>query len=193
MPNTHAVAPQDAGALIFHRVLTEGPKNTSRVIGKAQGFIIPAEQFARSGFNIIYLTFDTHEYSGSVSIQAKNLGNGRKDELTVVGGTGSFAFVRGVAVLTQRDDRDTDLVVPYHIRLHLKYPNRSKALSVVGVVFLNDMIAFDGVLFLNDMITYVDIHVGLLRLLLLRVVFTCDANWIQLMDAERVVVFGVIN
>ncbi|GJZ38771.1 dirigent protein 8 [Tanacetum coccineum] len=127
MPNTHAVAPQDAGALIFHRVLTEGPKNTSRVIGKAQGFIIPAEQFARSGFNIIYLTFDTHEYSGSVSIQAKNLGNGRKDELTVVGGTGSFAFVRGVAVLTQRDDRDTDLVVPYHIRLHLKYPNRSKA------------------------------------------------------------------
>nr|XP_043637924.1 dirigent protein 11 [Erigeron canadensis] len=129
VPNTHNVAPQDAGALIFHRVLTEGPKNTSRVIGKAQGFIIPVEQFARSGFNIIYLTFDTHEYAGSVSIQAKNLGNERKDELTVVGGTGSFAFVRGRAVLTQNDDHDTDLVVPHHIKLHLKYPNRSKMIQ----------------------------------------------------------------
>ncbi|KAI3684799.1 hypothetical protein L6452_34025 [Arctium lappa] len=125
-PDTHTVAPQDAGALIFHRVLTEGPKNTSRVVGKAQGFIIPVEQFARSGFNIIYLTFDTHEYSGSVSIQAKNLGNDRKDELTVVGGTGSFAFVRGKAFLRQKDDHDSNIVVPYHIILHLKYPDRSE-------------------------------------------------------------------
>ncbi|KAI3737043.1 hypothetical protein L2E82_27038 [Cichorium intybus] len=126
IPNTHKVAPPDAGALIFHRVLTEGPKNTSRVVGKAQGFIIPVKQFAHSGFNIIYLTFDAHEYSGSVSIQAKNLEDDKKDELTVVGGTGSFAFVRGMAVLTRKDDHDTDLVVPYHIRLHLKYPNRSE-------------------------------------------------------------------
>ncbi|KAI3807274.1 hypothetical protein L1987_23199 [Smallanthus sonchifolius] len=128
VPNTHTAAPQDVGALIFHRVLTEQPKNTSRVIGKAQGFILPVEQFAHSGFNIIYLTFDTREYSGSVSIQAKNSGSGRTDELSVVGGTGSFAFVRGIAVLTQKDDRDTDLVVPYHIKLHLKYPNRSKSI-----------------------------------------------------------------
>lgn len=124
VPNTNTVAPQDAGAWIFHRVLTEGPKNTSRVIGKAQGFIIPVEQFAHSGFNIIYLTFDTHEYSGSVSIQAQSMGNDRKDELMVVGGTGSFAFVRGIAVLTQKDN--TDLVITNHIRLHLKYPNQSK-------------------------------------------------------------------
>ncbi|KAJ0785888.1 putative dirigent protein [Helianthus annuus] len=128
VPNVHTVAPQDAGALIFHRVLTEEPKNTSKVIGKAQGFILPVEQFAHSGFNIIYLTFDTHEYSGSVSIQAKGSGSDQRDELRVVGGTGSFAFVRGFAVLTQKDDRDTDLVVPYHIRLHLKYPNRSKTI-----------------------------------------------------------------
>ncbi|XP_071729265.1 dirigent protein 11 [Rutidosis leptorrhynchoides] len=126
LPNTQTVAPQDAGALIFHRVLTKGPKNTSRVIGKAQGFIVPVNEFSGSGFNIIYLTFDTHAYSGSVGIQAKNSGSGHKDELTVVGGTGSFAFVRGIAVLTQKDGRDTDLVVPYHIKLHLKYPNRSK-------------------------------------------------------------------
>ncbi|KAK1427359.1 hypothetical protein QVD17_16042 [Tagetes erecta] len=128
VPNTRAVAPQDAGALIFHRVLTEEPKNTSRVIGKAQGFIIPVEQFAHSGFNIIYLTFDTREYSGSVSIQAKSTGSDRKDEFSVVGGTGSFAFVRGIAILTQKDDRDTDLFVPYHIKLHLKYPNRSNTI-----------------------------------------------------------------
>ncbi|KAL4559478.1 hypothetical protein LXL04_031616 [Taraxacum kok-saghyz] len=132
IPNTRPVTPPDAdadaGALIFHRDLTEGPKNTSRVVGKAQGFIIPVKQFAHSGFNIIYLTFDTHEYSGSVSIQAKNLEDGEQDELTVVGGTGSFAFVRGIAVLTRKDEHDTDLVVPYHIRLHLKYPNRSETI-----------------------------------------------------------------
>ncbi|KAL7619146.1 hypothetical protein Lser_V15G00731 [Lactuca serriola] len=129
LPNPRTVAPPpDAGALIFHRVLTEGPKNTSRVVGKAQGFFIPVKQFAHSGFNIIYLTFDTHEYSGSVSIQAKNPEDDQKDELSVVGGTGSFAFVRGMAVLTRKDEHDTDLVVPYHIRLHLKYPNRSETI-----------------------------------------------------------------
>ncbi|CAI9266985.1 unnamed protein product [Lactuca saligna] len=127
-PRTMAPPPPDAGALIFHRVLTEGPKNTSRVVGKAQGFFIPVKQFAHSGFNIIYLTFDTHEYSGSVSIQAKNPEDDQKDELSVVGGTRSFAFVRGIAVLTRKDEHDTDLVVPYHIRLHLKYPNRSETI-----------------------------------------------------------------
>ncbi|GFQ02932.1 dirigent protein 11 [Phtheirospermum japonicum] len=117
-----AAPPPDAAALIFHRTLTEGPENTSRVVGKAQGFIIPVESFAHSDFNIIYLTFHAHdEYSGSVSIQAKNIAHKEKEELTVVGGTGSFAFARGLAVFVQNSNLDAT----YYIKLHLKFPNRS--------------------------------------------------------------------
>ncbi|EHA8590199.1 hypothetical protein COCNU_scaffold016103G000040 [Cocos nucifera] len=62
-------------AFIFLHKLTEGPKNTSRVIGKARGFIVPIEHSALSAFNIIYLTFDTPEYSGSLGVEAKQAYN----------------------------------------------------------------------------------------------------------------------
>ncbi|KAL2521004.1 dirigent protein 11 [Forsythia ovata] len=114
------------GALIFHHTLTEGPENTSRVIGKAQGFIIPNEHFAHSAFNIIYFMFDTHKYSGSISIQSKNVGHKNKEELKVVGGTGSFAFARGHAVFAQTNGEKSNLDATYHIKLHLKFPNRSQ-------------------------------------------------------------------
>nr|WCZ54767.1 dirigent protein 13 [Phryma leptostachya subsp. asiatica] len=127
-PDMHRVAPQDAGALIFHRTLTEGPENMSKVVGKAQGFIIPVQSFAHSAFNIIYLTFHTHEYSGSVSIQAKDLGHKEKQELNVVAGTGSFAFARGLAVFTQTDRQTSNLDATYHIKLQLKFPNRSQVI-----------------------------------------------------------------
>ncbi|KAI5655999.1 hypothetical protein M9H77_24792 [Catharanthus roseus] len=123
--NMHQVAPpSDAGALVFHRTLTEGPENTSKVVGKAQGFIIPIQNFAQSAFNIIYLTFNTGEYTGSISIQAKDIAQKEKDKLIVVGGTGSFAFARGLAVLSQTDSKNST----YHIKLHLKFPNRSQTI-----------------------------------------------------------------
>lgn len=123
--NTHTVAPSDAGALIFHRALTEGPENTSRVVGKAQGFIIPIEHFAHSAFNVIYFTFDTREYWGSLGVQAKDIGHKDKDELTVVGGTGSFAFARGFAVFAETTGQEEG--ASYNIKLNLKFPaNRSQ-------------------------------------------------------------------
>ncbi|KAL9396640.1 hypothetical protein Peur_010893 [Populus x canadensis] len=117
----------EAGAFIFHRKLTEGLENTSRVIGKAQGFIIPIEHFAYSGFNIIYLTFDTPDYSGSLSVQAKHVEHKDREELTVVGGTGSFAFARGLAVFAQTDPQPTDVGGTYHVKLQLqlRFPDRS--------------------------------------------------------------------
>ncbi|KAL0366145.1 UNVERIFIED_CONTAM: Dirigent protein 11 [Sesamum radiatum] len=125
--STHP-APPKAGALIFHRMLTEGPENTSRVVGKAQGFIIPVESFAYSAFNIIYLTFHTHEYSGSISIQAKNFGHKETEELAVVGGTGSFSFARGLAVFAETNRQTPNLDATYLIKLHLKFPNRSQTI-----------------------------------------------------------------
>ncbi|XP_075516964.1 LOW QUALITY PROTEIN: pterocarpan synthase 1 [Primulina tabacum] len=111
--------PPPAGALIFHHTLTEGPENTSQVVGKAQGFIIPVESFAHSAFNIIYLTIHTNQYSGSISIQAKSLIHKEREVLGIVGGTGSFAFVRGLAVFAKTDE------AIYHIKLHLKFSNGS--------------------------------------------------------------------
>ncbi|XP_057769895.1 pterocarpan synthase 1 [Salvia miltiorrhiza] len=116
-------APPSAGALIFHRWLTEGPENTSRVVGKAQGFIIPVEGFAHSAFNIIYLTFHTHEHSGSVSVEARNLAFKEEEELSVVGGTGSFAFATGNAVFAQIGRQPSNMEASYHIKLHLDFPD----------------------------------------------------------------------
>ncbi|EEF44312.1 dirigent protein 11 [Ricinus communis] len=115
-------ARSDAEAYIFHHTLTEGPENTSRVLGKAQGFIIPAEHFAHSAFNIIYLTFDTSQYSGSLSVQAKHISHKDREELTVVGGTGSFAFARGLAVFAQTDELSIGIDATYHLKLQLNYP-----------------------------------------------------------------------
>ncbi|KAM1449646.1 hypothetical protein ACFX1R_009308 [Malus domestica] len=122
------------GAFIFHRMLTEGPENTSRVVGKAQGFIIPVEHFANSGFNIIYLTFHTPQYSGSLSVEAKHVSRQDTEELTVMGGTGSFAFARGVAVFAQTTDQDDQQpssgngvdYATYHVKLQLRFPNQSR-------------------------------------------------------------------
>lgn len=126
-PNSHPTPPVEAGAFIFRRTLTEGPENTSRVVGKAQGFIIPVERFAHSGFNIIYLTFDTPKYSGSLSVEAKEIENER-EELNVVGGTGSFAFARGIAVFAQTHEEETISQVDastYHVKLQLRFPKQS--------------------------------------------------------------------
>lgn len=122
------VAQSDAGAFFFHRALTEGPENTSQVVGKAQGFIIPVKNFATSAFNIIYLTFETPEYSGSLSVQAKNVEHKDIEELTVVGGTGSFAFARGVAVFVQTDSRSSEVGVTYHVKLQLRFPDTSQTI-----------------------------------------------------------------
>lgn len=117
----------DAGAFIFRRTLTEGPKNTSRVVGKAQGFIIPVERFAHSAFNVIYLTFDTPEYAGSLSVQARHVGSeDAEEELTVVGGTGSFAFASGVAVFGWQTTSDVVDDATYHVKLQLRFPNQSR-------------------------------------------------------------------
>ena len=128
--NTQHVPSEEAGAFIYHRVLTEGPENTSRVVGKAQGFIIPVEQFEQySAFNVIYLTFDTPEHSGSLSVQAKEVPHNKgREELTVVGGTGSFAFARGLAVITQTDGKPNDVAASYHVKLQLEFPNHSQKL-----------------------------------------------------------------
>ena len=117
---------EDAGAFIFHRVLTEGPENTSQVVGKAQGFIIPVKQFGESAFNVMYLTFDAPDHSGSLSVQANEVAHKGRQGFKVVGGTGSFPFARGVAVFTQTNRQPSELDATYHVKLQLEFPNHSQ-------------------------------------------------------------------
>ncbi|XP_068655812.1 dirigent protein 11-like [Aristolochia californica] len=120
-PSIHVSSVAAEGALIFHHILTEGPRNSSQVVGRAQGFVIPIENFAHSSLNIIYLTLETPAFCGSLSIQAKNIRNKLREELTIVGGTGSFAFARGLAILTQADAQAPDVDAMYHVKLRLRF------------------------------------------------------------------------
>ncbi|XP_021722635.1 dirigent protein 8-like [Chenopodium quinoa] len=129
--NMHRDVEPSTGVLTFHRMLTEGPESTSPIVGKAQGFIIPVEHFAHSAFNVIYLTFSTPEYSGSLSIQAKQLEHKKREELKVVGGTGSFAFARGIAVFTEADQDTSGVDAPiYQVDLQLTFPSQSQSIQV---------------------------------------------------------------
>ncbi|CAH8306782.1 unnamed protein product [Eruca vesicaria subsp. sativa] len=113
------------GALIFRRTLTEGPDNSSRIMGKAEGFIIPHEEFANSDFNVIYLTLETPEYTGSVSIRSRDMARKLEEVMEVVGGTGAFAFARGIAMFDEVGDEE-EAVTTYRVKLLLKFPHTSK-------------------------------------------------------------------
>ncbi|KAK7320131.1 hypothetical protein RJT34_04865 [Clitoria ternatea] len=126
--NTHLVPREGAKAFIFRRVLTEGPESTSRIVGKAQGFVVPVEQFEQSAFDVMYLTFDTPDHSGSLSVQAMDVAQKDNAKFKVVGGTGSFAFARGVAVFTQTDKPSNHVFETYHVKLQLEFPNHSHKL-----------------------------------------------------------------
>ncbi|KAK9108760.1 hypothetical protein Sjap_016820 [Stephania japonica] len=121
------INPGENSAFIFYHKLTEGPHNTSRVVGKAQGFIIPVQKFAQSAFNIIYLTFDIPEYSGSLGVEANHVTHDAEQKLEVVGGTGSFAFARGMAVFSRQTDlMGSDSEAMYQLKLHLKLPKHAR-------------------------------------------------------------------
>ncbi|EOA14616.1 hypothetical protein CARUB_v10027874mg [Capsella rubella] len=113
------------GALIFRRTLTEGPENNSRIVGKAEGFIIPHEDFANSDFNVIYLTLETPEYTGSVSIRSRDMAHKLEEVMEVVGGTGAFAFARGIAMFAEVDDHEEEAVTTYRVKLLLRFPHTS--------------------------------------------------------------------
>ncbi|XP_074303685.1 dirigent protein 11 [Silene latifolia] len=123
-PDIQRVEDSSSGVFTFHRILTEGPHSTSKIVGKAQGFIIPVDHFAYSAFNIIYLTFHTPDYSGSLSIRAKQLEHKKREELVVLGGTGSFAFARGVAVFEET------IASFYQVNLQLTFPNQVQSIRV---------------------------------------------------------------
>ncbi|ESQ44818.1 hypothetical protein EUTSA_v10003357mg [Eutrema salsugineum] len=110
------------GALIFRR--TEAPENNSRIVGIAEGFVIPHEDFATSNFNVIYLTLETPEYTGSVSIRSRDMAHKLEEVMEVVGGTGAFAFARGIAIFA-KIYYEEESVTTYRVKLLLRFPHTS--------------------------------------------------------------------
>nr|VDD24852.1 unnamed protein product [Brassica oleracea] len=125
MAETHRRGGGGGGALIFRRTLTEGPDNNSRIVGKAEGFIIPHEDFANSNFNVIYLTLESPEYTGSVSIRSRDMAHKLEEVMKVVGGTGAFAFARGIAMFAEVGAEE-EAVTTYRVKLLLRFPHTSK-------------------------------------------------------------------
>ncbi|KAJ3672789.1 hypothetical protein LUZ60_006163 [Juncus effusus] len=95
---THHLSYTDRAYVFRHR-LTIGPNNTSRVVGSVHGFVLPVQGTSLfSSFNMVHLAlFYSSELSGSLSIEARQ--GRRGEELVIVGGTGSFTFALGDAVL----------------------------------------------------------------------------------------------
>ncbi|XP_047092192.1 dirigent protein 2-like [Lolium rigidum] len=99
---------QVASAMVFRHQMTSGPEITSRSVGAASGFVLPGDRGSAvmSVFDTVHLAFDAPGLFGSLCVEAarskkaspRRAGDG-EEVLRVVGGTGSFAFAHGHAVV----------------------------------------------------------------------------------------------
>ena len=78
--------------------LTEGPDNSSRVIGHAQGMYGFADQQEYALLMTMNLVFSEGQYNGStLSVMGRNPVMEQVRELAVIGGSGVFRFASGYA------------------------------------------------------------------------------------------------
>ncbi|KAK9671642.1 hypothetical protein RND81_12G044300 [Saponaria officinalis] len=92
--------PSGFGALVMiDDPLTEGPSNTSKVIGYAQGMYGFADQQSSGLLMVMNLVFVEGKFSGSnLSVMGRNLVMSKVREMSVVGGSGVFRFASGYAL-----------------------------------------------------------------------------------------------
>ncbi|GAY31763.1 hypothetical protein CUMW_283510, partial [Citrus unshiu] len=113
-----------AGAFVSIIPLQRDPRLLLGRFGKAQGFIVPIEQFAISAFNIIYLTFETPDYFRKVSAFRQTTLLTKENRGTNCGWSHWFlclcSWFMPIFSNTQRQT--------YHVNLRLKFPNRSHSI-----------------------------------------------------------------
>lgn len=107
-------------AFVFCRDLTAGPESISRVVGRVRGFLVFTDGSALAAFNVLHLELDiSPECRGSLSLEADG---GAGDGLRVVGGTKSFAFARGTAVVVPVGGWPAHSDAVYQFKLSLRLP-----------------------------------------------------------------------
>jgi hypothetical protein len=98
--------------------LTEGPEQGSAAVGRAQGLYMGSDQ-AKLGFlQAMNLVFTAGDYNGStLALLGRNCPLDAVRELPVVGGTGTFRFARGYALLRTHwlDFNTGDATVEYDV------------------------------------------------------------------------------
>ncbi|MCL7027125.1 hypothetical protein MKW94_009628 [Papaver nudicaule] len=99
--------------------LTEGPKITSKLIGRAQGLVGFASQEELASLMALSYVFTDGKLNGStISIVTRNPIMNPVREFAVVGGTGLFRFARGFAdVKTYWVNSLGDAIVEYNMRV----------------------------------------------------------------------------
>ncbi|XVF00154.1 hypothetical protein REPUB_Repub03eG0260600 [Reevesia pubescens] len=98
--------------------LTEGPENTSKVIGSAQGVWISTGQEVFDLVVSMDFGFTQGDFNGSsISLFSRNPVSEKERELAVVGGRGKFRMAKGFAKLKTHylDLTKGDAIVEYHV------------------------------------------------------------------------------
>ncbi|KAG0502663.1 hypothetical protein HPP92_002735 [Vanilla planifolia] len=97
--------------------LTVGPKPTSRLVGRAQGFYASASQESLGFLVAMNLAFVEGKYNGStLTILGRNQVLTRVREMPILGGTKAFRYARGYVQARTRslDLKTRDTVVEYN-------------------------------------------------------------------------------
>ncbi|XP_075634841.1 dirigent protein 22-like [Castanea sativa] len=98
--------------------LTLGPKMSSKLVGKAQGFYASASQEEVSLLMVMNFAFIEGKYNGStITVLGRNPVFHSVREMPVIGGSGLFRFSRGYAQAKTHtfDPKTGDAIVEYNV------------------------------------------------------------------------------
>ncbi|KAH7664316.1 Dirigent protein [Dioscorea alata] len=107
-------------AYVLEAPLTEGQDPNSKVVGKAQGLAVSADQDTTVAVFMVDYGFTSGEFSGSsFSVMSRNPILETDRELAIVGGRGKFRVARGFATLHTNYMNITSgfFTVEYHVVL----------------------------------------------------------------------------
>ncbi|KAI9194368.1 hypothetical protein LWI28_005382 [Acer negundo] len=96
--------------------LTQGPKLSSKLVGRAQGFYMSASQQEIGLLMAMNFAFMEGKYNGStITVLGRNTVFSTVREMPVIGGTGAFRFARGYvqARTSKFDQYSGDATVEY--------------------------------------------------------------------------------
>ncbi|XP_062173184.1 dirigent protein 22-like [Alnus glutinosa] len=98
--------------------LTLGPKLSSKMVGRAQGFYASASQQELSLLMVMNFAFIEGKYNGStISVLGRNAVFSTVREMPVIGGSGLFRFARGYVQASTHslDIKTGDATVEYNV------------------------------------------------------------------------------